>query len=44
MELEHAIPSMEQTFGQLEFTGEGNIELRRIKERRPFFLVVTICT
>ncbi|WP_166083330.1 YdcP family protein [Erysipelothrix anatis] len=30
MELKHVIPSMEQTFGQLEFAGEGKIEQRRI--------------
>lgn len=30
MELKHVIPSMEQTFGELEFAGEGKIEQRRI--------------
>lgn len=30
MELKHVIPNMKQTFGQLEFAGEGTIEQRRI--------------
>ena len=30
MELKHVIPNMKQTFGQLEFAGEGKIEQRRI--------------
>lgn len=30
MELKHVIPNMAQTFGQLEFAGEGTIEQRRI--------------
>ncbi|MBU3228905.1 YdcP family protein [Clostridium algidicarnis] len=30
MELKHVIPNMEQTFGTLEFAGEGKVEQRRI--------------
>jgi hypothetical protein len=30
MELKHIIPNMEQTFGQLEYAGEGAVEQRRI--------------
>ncbi|EAG8233292.1 YdcP family protein [Listeria monocytogenes] len=30
MELKFVIPEMEQTFGKLEFAGEGNVEQRRI--------------
>lgn len=30
MELKHIIPNMEQTFGQLEYAGEGVVEQRRI--------------
>lgn len=30
MELKHVIPNMEQTFGQLEYAGEGKVEQRRI--------------
>lgn len=30
MELKHVIPNMEQTFGTLEYAGEGKVEQRRI--------------
>lgn len=30
MELKFVIPEMEQTFGKLEFAGEGKVEQRRI--------------
>ena len=30
MELQHIIPNMEKTFGQLEYAGEGTVEQRRI--------------
>ena len=33
MELKHAIPNMEKTFGNLEFAGENKVEQRRINGR-----------
>lgn len=33
MELKHVVPIMKETFGNLEFAGEGNVEQRRINGR-----------
>ena len=33
MELKHVIPTMEKTFGTLEFAGEGKTEQRRVNGR-----------
>ncbi|WP_166627313.1 YdcP family protein [Jeotgalicoccus sp. S0W5] len=33
MELKYVIPNMTQTFGNLEYAGEGNVEQRRVNGR-----------
>lgn len=33
MELKYVIPNITQTFGNLEYTGEGKVEHHRINER-----------
>lgn len=33
MELKHVIPNMGKTFGNLEYTGEGKVDQRRINGR-----------
>ncbi|EOT30325.1 YdcP family protein [Enterococcus saccharolyticus] len=33
MELKHVVPIMKDTFGHLEFAGEGNVEQRRVNGR-----------
>lgn len=33
MELKYVIPNMEETFGKLEYAGEGKIEQRRVNGR-----------
>lgn len=34
MELKHVIPNIEQTFGTLEYAGEGKVEQRRINGKQ----------
>lgn len=34
MEIKHVIPDMTKTFGNLEYAGEGRVEMRRINGRQ----------